>query len=1042
MSSLIEDHPIATSAYSRDLPGAFPEEPSDGPQDPIACDPSSLSQAIKARKTEYIRERTVRVKVGTWNVASIPGTEHDIGTWFVDGKAQALQEEEFQPAGLRDVEGSNSGDVGIYVLGLQEIVDLSSPAETLRPYVDPGPSNRWKAAVQKALPPGYQLIADSQLVGLLLLIYAAPSIAPTISSIKTTSVGTGLMGYMGNKGAVVSRIILGETTSLVFINCHLAAGADRSGLERRNWDAAQIVSRTKFDPIDLEDLLCEELTDIIGGEDFAFWFGDLNYRLDDIPGDDVRRLLTLHTRNEYDIADRLDSEIDKDLSSPRMGSQEDERSNQVSSPYSASGPSLLADNDRDPYSNPASLQTTLSSLLSHDELRGQQKKGRAFHEGWREGDINFLPTYKYDIGSVAMFDSSEKHRGPSWCDRILYRSKQDKLNYEQREKEATEARKRDEEMKARGLEKAADDDSILFDYDPDVDVTNEFEDYDETDDFTGNPAPTQVQEVFNGPLRLTHYSSHQGIVSSDHKPLGAEFALSYQAVIPELKARVHQEVVRHLDREENETRPSLTVVIDHQGYNSGAASTDNIIADANAVDFGDVPFDVLIHRGLTLANTGRISACFSLSPRPFVEEDKRPSWLGIRVDWPASGRKQNDKTEGLSDEYDLAPGDSVNVELTTRIKDIDHVRSLNFGEAKIEEILVLRVKNGRDHFIPVYGKWLPTCFGRTLEELTRIPEDGARSLRTVTSLGFKDKNRGVRLSAPRELFKLTEAISDLTERAVAEWGMIKGADEEGLPPWVSEPHGPGWPFKPETWTLRDRTEREFFLSSVREALDTGNSLNSAFPPEAPSLHRLEILSETIIAFLHSLQDGVIPAPVWMGMEQQLISWEKSKNCPLSAEEFQNWIVDSLVFSPVHSVSFTFLTFMLARITNEIAPISNTPSIPAPAKLPATPTTSESRSPPDSFSPVFLPSSPSRSFASSGSLRRRKRTLTSSSTDGYSPGWLRRQEVEFTLASILADAMISSSSSPPTKEKEKRTWEDRRRSIIQPFLRTISGDPHM
>jgi hypothetical protein len=34
---------------------------------------------------------------------------------------------------------------------------------------------------------------------------------------------------------------------------------------------------------------------------------------------------------------------------------------------------------------------------------------------------------KYDVGSVAMFDTSEKQRGPSWCDRILFRSLQDKL---------------------------------------------------------------------------------------------------------------------------------------------------------------------------------------------------------------------------------------------------------------------------------------------------------------------------------------------------------------------------------------------------------------------------------------------------------------------------------------------------------------------------------------------------------------------------------------------------------------------------------------
>ncbi|KAG5945051.1 hypothetical protein E4U60_005524 [Claviceps pazoutovae] len=38
----------------------------------------------------------------------------------------------------------------------------------------------------------------------------------------------------------------------------------------------------------------------IGDEDFAFWFGDLNFRLDSLPGgDDSRRILTLHTRSVH-----------------------------------------------------------------------------------------------------------------------------------------------------------------------------------------------------------------------------------------------------------------------------------------------------------------------------------------------------------------------------------------------------------------------------------------------------------------------------------------------------------------------------------------------------------------------------------------------------------------------------------------------------------------------------------------------------------------------------------------------------------------------
>ncbi len=122
----------------------------------------------------------------------------------------------------------------------------------------------------------------------------------------------------------------------------------------------------------------------------------------------------------------------------------------------------------DPHEDPASLQATLDSLLPHDQLLRVIKERKVFHDGWREGSITFLPSYKYDVGTVGLFDSSEKRRAPSWCDRILFRTRRDKERYHTKVKEEEEARKRDEEMKQRGLEDAGDDD-VLFDYDPDRD---------------------------------------------------------------------------------------------------------------------------------------------------------------------------------------------------------------------------------------------------------------------------------------------------------------------------------------------------------------------------------------------------------------------------------------------------------------------------------------------------------------------------------------------------------------------------------------------
>lgn len=252
----------------QDVPGAFPIRTpvEDEEENTEQTEYVTLSQAVHARRAEYVRPKHVRIKIGTWNVAAYKGTEKDVGSWFVEGKgvAEALtglkidNQDETQRKDAPDTDKSNldqredvaaqearferkhntlpkddpgalpgNKDIGLYVLGLQEVVDITSAAEALRPYTDPAAAQKWKHTLEQSLPPGYQLVAEQQLIGLLLLIYASPDIAPEIRSTSTTSVGTGLMGYMGNKGAVTARLVLGDTTKLVFINSHLAAGADK-----------------------------------------------------------------------------------------------------------------------------------------------------------------------------------------------------------------------------------------------------------------------------------------------------------------------------------------------------------------------------------------------------------------------------------------------------------------------------------------------------------------------------------------------------------------------------------------------------------------------------------------------------------------------------------------------------------------------------------------------------------------------------------------------------------------------------------------------
>ncbi|KAJ5191830.1 uncharacterized protein N7498_010815 [Penicillium cinerascens] len=1035
----------------------------------------SLSRAVKARKSEYTRRQTIRVKVGTWNVAAISGTEKDIGKWFVQGqgvceKFSGLKGAEFQrnittddcrgPREEAEDESQKDGksakpfqyspeEVDLYVLGLQEIVDVSSATEALRPFTDSGPSNRWKEAVQKALPSGYQLVSEVQLLGLLLIIYASPVIAESVSSVSSSSVGTGLMGYMGNKGAVATRLVLGETTRLVFVNSHLAAGSDKGSLERRNWDASQIVSRAKFESVD-PDRIQKDQADSIGDEDFTFWFGDLNYRLDDIPGDDVRQCLARHTVNAYDTARQ-----EKQKSNSREGSKsEPEHEPEEHSPSPLEGEQYVepvGDEEIDPHNDPASLQTTISSLVVHDQLRTQQKKGISFHQGWNEGQISFLPTYKYDVGSVAMFDSSEKHRGPSWCDRILYRTRRDMLNHEKLVREAEEARKRDKEMQARGLDKAVADDNVLFEYDPEVDGADGGDgsdgadvDYSISDEDAAVPASATSQGSSQDPsedsICLHHYVSHQGILSSDHKPLDAIFTLSIDAVNPSLKAKVHQEVVRELDKAENEARPGLTVVVDTH------ANEQRSERDPNAVDFGTILYDVPVRRTLTIANTSSTSATFSFAERPSPEGDSKsetPSWLDIQVNHVG---ESHSKEQGAVSSHTLHPGEVANVDVTIHVRRIEDVRLLNLKKIKLEEILVLHVDSGRDHFITVSGHWLPTCFGCSVDELTRMPEAGARSLATDGTRPLSQGDTEVRLSAPRELFRLTEAISELAERAVAEWSMTKGESGEE-PPWAKDPSGTAWPFQPDTWALNNQHDRAPLLASVREALDTNKSLSSIFAPEIPPLHRLEILSETLLHFLNSLSDGIVTASVWQEMEQQVIAREKSKAPPRTWEETQAWVLESLAYSPAHSVSFTFVTFMLARIANEVAPVPSTAQSTAPSKHQRQTSDADSKSSDlntsESQPPTPTPAS-AAAFISAGSFRRKNRSLTLSGSDLFAanssqPAVARRQAVESAFASIFARVLISATVPTPAKDKERRASDERKKGIIEPFLKMIGVD---
>ncbi|XXG77946.1 hypothetical protein AAC387_Pa08g1993 [Persea americana] len=71
-------------------------------------------------------------------------------------------------------------------------------------------------------------------------------------------------------------------------------------------------------------------------------------------------------------------------------------------------------------------QKLWDELINSDQLCKELQSGHVF-DGWKEGLIQFPPTYKYEINSNRYVGENpkegEKKRSPAWCDRILWLGK-------------------------------------------------------------------------------------------------------------------------------------------------------------------------------------------------------------------------------------------------------------------------------------------------------------------------------------------------------------------------------------------------------------------------------------------------------------------------------------------------------------------------------------------------------------------------------------------------------------------------------------------
>ncbi|KKY22217.1 putative inositol polyphosphate [Diplodia seriata] len=278
-----------------------------------------LEQDMQEHDLEFCDFREVSATIMTWNAGAVKPTS-------LSGRFEEQDGSFFRDL-LRPDDPSD-----ILVFGFQELVDLEDKKVTAKSFFKS--SKKKDASDQEHMSRQYP-----NMVGLFTCVFVKESERMRIRDMSAAEIKLGMGGLHGNKGALVVRFTL-DDSSICFVNCHLAAGQSQTA--HRNNDVATIMETSALPP--QMDLGARADVFVGGGDgsmimdhEICILNGDLNYRIDSMTRDTVIR----HVR-----------------------------------------------------------EGNLTRLLENDQLLRTKKRNPGFRlRAFRECPITFAPTYKYDVGT-------------------------------------------------------------------------------------------------------------------------------------------------------------------------------------------------------------------------------------------------------------------------------------------------------------------------------------------------------------------------------------------------------------------------------------------------------------------------------------------------------------------------------------------------------------------------------------------------------------------------------------------------------------------